>query len=149
MVIPKHALNLSCSRYSLVLKKISHLRDFWACVCFFFFVGPSYLSAWRQDTLLFVYLLYNHCSLLHGITNRQWIEKGDGSLDRTARTPDNKGTLSQVNAMFLNKVILISVLHWFPVMLNVLIILYNSYNYIKVEIKYVSLWFTTILLKYV
>lgn len=145
MVIPKHALNLSCTRYSLVLKKISHLRDFWACVWFFFFVGPSYLSyAWRQDTLLFVYLLYNHCSLLHGITNRQWIEKGDGSLDTTIRTPDNKGTLSQVNAMFLNKVILISVLHSQLCNLNVLIIRYNSYNYIKVEIKYVSLWFITI-----
>lgn len=135
MVIPKHALNLSCSWYSLVLKKISHLRVFWACV-FFFFVGPSYLSyAWRQDTLLFVYLLYNHCSLLHGITNRQWIEKGDGSLDRTARTPDNKGTLSQVNALFLN----ISVLHSQFRNENVLIILQNSYNYIKVEIKFASL----------
>lgn len=81
---------------------------------------------------------------MHGITNRQWIEKGDGSLDRTARTPDNKGTLSQVNAMFLN----ISVLHSQFRNENVLIILQNSYNYIKVEIKFASLWFTTILLKY-
>lgn len=144
MVIPKHALNLSCSRYSLVLKKISHFRIF-VRVYVFFFVEPSYLSyAWRQDTLLFVYLLYKHCSLLHGITNRQWIEKGGGSLDTTIRTPDNKGTLSQVNAMFLNKVILISVLHSQLCNLNVLIIRYNSYNYIKVEIKYVSLWFITI-----
>lgn len=75
---------------------------------------------------------------MHGITNRQWIEKGDGSLDRTARTPDNKGTLSQVNAMFLNKVILISVLHSQFRNENVLIILQNSYNYIKVEIKFAS-----------
>lgn len=120
-------------------------KGFLGVCMFFFFVEPSYLSyAWRQDTLLFVYLLYNHCSLLHGITNRQWIEKGGGSLDTTARTPDNKGTLSQVNAMFLNKVILISVLHSQLCNLNVLIILYNSYNYIKVEIKYVSLWFITI-----
>lgn len=72
---------------------------------------------------------------MHGITNRQWIEKGGGSLDTTIRTPDNKGTLSQVNAMFLN----ISVLHSQFRNENVLIILQNSYNYIKVEIKFASL----------
>lgn len=135
MVIPKHALNLSCSRYSLVLKKISHLRVFWACV-FFSLWGPVTFHLPDDKVHCF---LYNHCSLLHGITNRQWIEKGDGSLDRTARTPDNKGTLSQVNAMFLNKVILISVLHSQFRNENVLIILQNSYNYIKVEIKFASL----------
>lgn len=135
MVIPKHALNLSCSRYSLVLKKISHLRVFWACV-FFSLWGP--VTFHLPDDKIHCFL-YNHCSLLHGITNRQWIEKGDGSLDTTARTPDNKGTLSQVNAMFLNKVILISVLHSQFRNENVLIILQNSYNYIKVEIKFASL----------
>lgn len=41
--------------------------------------------------------------------------------------------------MFLNKVILISVLHSQFRNENVLIILQNSYNYIKVEIKFASL----------
>lgn len=115
--------------------EVSHLRVFWACV-FFSLWGP--VTFHLPDDKIHCFL-YNHCSLLHGITNRQWIEKGGGSLDRTIRTPDNKGTLSQVNAMFLNKVILISVLHSQFRNENVLIILQNSYNYIKVEIKFASL----------